>query len=126
MDVGPSVENPVDGDIEMIIDFDYEDGLTEEWLVISLTDSVEANTEHVINERALKVLHDLARSFVFLEPDDERMNLDNYDQILIGDSTTTLLHRTSHKLDLGESSTVQTVSATTVPVLPAFTTHDRF
>jgi hypothetical protein len=45
MDVGPSVEKPVDGDIEMLIDFDYEDGLTEEWSVISLTDSVDANTE---------------------------------------------------------------------------------
>jgi len=26
MDVGPSVEKPVDGDTEMIIDFDYQEG----------------------------------------------------------------------------------------------------
>ena len=45
---------------------------------------------------------------MFLEPDDERVDLDNYDQILIGDSTMDLLHRISHELDLGESSTVQT------------------
>ena len=53
MDVGPSVEKPVGGDTEMVIDFDYEDRLTEEWPVISLTDSVDASTEQVINERAL-------------------------------------------------------------------------
>jgi len=63
---------------------------------------------------------------VFLEPDDERMNLDDYDQILISDSTMAPLHHIPHELDLGESSTRQTVSATTVPVLPAFTTHNRF
>ena len=45
MDVGPSVEKPVAGDTEMLIDFDYEDGLTEEWPVISLTDSVDASTK---------------------------------------------------------------------------------
>ena len=60
MDVGPSVEKPMDGDTKMIMHFDFEDGLTEEWLVISLSDSVDASTEQVINERALKVLHDLA------------------------------------------------------------------
>ena len=92
----------------MVIDFDYEDGLTEEWPFISLTDSVDASTEQVINERTLKVLHDLSSSFMFLEPDDERMNLDDYDQILISDSTMAPLHHTSHELDLGESSTVQT------------------
>ena len=63
---------------------------------------------------------------MFLKPDDERMNLDDYDQILIDDSTTAPLHHTSHELDLGESSIVQTVLATIVPVFPAFTTHDRF
>ena len=102
MDVGPSVEKPVDGDTEMVIDFDYGDGLTEEWSVISLTDSVDASTEQVINERGLKVLHDLARSFMFLEPNDERMNLDDEDQILIGDSITAPLHHTPYELDLGD------------------------
>ena len=63
---------------------------------------------------------------MFLEPDDERMNLDNYDQILIGDSITAPFHHISHELDLGESSIVQTVSATIVPVLPAFTIQNRF
>ena len=56
MDVGPSVENPVDGDTKMIMHFDYEDGLTKERPVIILTDSVDASTEQVINERALKKL----------------------------------------------------------------------
>ena len=78
MDVGPLVENPVCGDTDMPPEFDFEDDLTEEWPTISLTDSVNASTKQVINERALKVLHDLAISFVFLEPDDERMNLDDY------------------------------------------------
>ena len=45
MDVGPLVEKPVGGDIEMVMHFDYEDELTEEWPVISLTDSVDARTE---------------------------------------------------------------------------------
>ena len=71
-----------------------------------------------MHERALKVLHDLARSFVFLEPHDKRMNLDNYDQILIGESLTALLHHTPHELDLGESSAIQRVPVTIALVIP--------
>ena len=121
MDVGPSVENPVGSDTEMPLEFDFEDELTEEWPVISLTNLVDGSTEQVINEHALKVLHDLARSFVFLEPDNERMNLDDYDQILVGEPFTAPLHHTPHELDLGESSTVPTVPATIAPVLPVIT-----
>ena len=56
---------------------------------------------------------------MFLEPDDERMNLDDYDQILIGESFTDTLHHTPFELDLGEVSTIQTVLATIALVLPA-------
>ena len=58
---------------------------------------------------------------MFLEPDDERMNLDDYKQILIGNSFTDPLHHTPHELHVGESSIVPTVPATTTPVLPAIT-----
>ena len=45
---------------------------------------------------------------MFLEPDDERMNLDNYDQILVGELSTAPLHHTPHELDFAECSTVPT------------------